>query len=135
VLKVFFPLFVREKIIQELVVFHFQVRDCPLKEFIKEVLDAAEFLQYRASEGEIMDRSLMKLHPYILAQAVFLPRPGSYRELRDMVGLIEERMTILAERKRSGSSSNSSKVLEKGSLSDNKPRETAVEGRTKLFVL
>ena len=32
----------------------------------------------------------MNLHPDILAQAAFLPRPGSYRELRDMVGLIEE---------------------------------------------
>ena len=84
-------------------------------------MDAAEFLQYRASEREIVDRILMNLHPDILVQAAFLPRPGLYRELRDMVGLIEERMTVLAERQRSDTCSSSSQVVEKGNLSDNKP--------------
>jgi hypothetical protein len=51
--------------------FHFQERDCPLREFMNGVVDAAEFLQYRASEVEIMDRNLMNLHPDILAQAAF----------------------------------------------------------------
>ena len=51
VMKEYFPLFVREKMIRELVVFHFQERDCPLREFIKEIVDAAEFLKYRDSEG------------------------------------------------------------------------------------
>jgi hypothetical protein len=128
VLKEYFPLFVRE-MIRELVVFHFQGRECPLREFIKVVVDAAEFLQYHASEGEIVDRILMNLHPDILAQAAFLPRPGSYRELRDMVGLIEERMAVLAERQRSDTGSNSSQMVDKGSLSDNKPSGMAVEGR------
>jgi hypothetical protein len=52
VLKEYFPLFNREKIIRELEVFHFQERGRPLREFIKEVADAAEFLQYCASEGD-----------------------------------------------------------------------------------
>jgi hypothetical protein len=52
VLKEYFPLFIREKMIRELVVFHFQERDCLLREFIKEVVGATEFLQYRASEGD-----------------------------------------------------------------------------------
>jgi hypothetical protein len=120
---------VREKMIRELVVFHFQGRECPLRKFIKEVVDAAEFLQYRASEGEIVGRILMNLHPDTLAQAAFLPRPGSYRELRDMVGLIEERMVVLAERQRSDTGSNSSQMVDKGSLSDNKPSGMAVEDR------
>ena len=77
-LKEYFPLFVREKMIWELVVFHFRERGCPLKEFIKEVVDAVDFLQNRASEGEIVDWILMNLHPDILAQAAFLRRPGSY---------------------------------------------------------
>jgi hypothetical protein len=85
VLKEYFPLFVREKMIRDLVVFNFQKKDCPLREFIKEVVDTAEFLQYHASEGEIVDRILMNMHPDILAQAALLPRPGSYRVLRDMV--------------------------------------------------
>jgi len=92
-------------------------------------VDAAEFLQYRASEGEIVDRILMNLHPNILAQAAFLPRPGSYRELRDMVGLIEERMAVLAERQPSDKCSSSSQMTEKRNLSDNKPSGVAVEGK------
>ena len=44
VLKDYFHLFVTE-VIPELVVFYFQERDCPLREFIKEVVVAAEFFQ------------------------------------------------------------------------------------------
>ena len=116
--------------IWELVVFHFQEIGSQLREFIKEVVDAAEFLQYRASEGEIVDRILMNPHPVILAQAAFLPRPGSYRELRDMVGLIEERIAVLAERQRSDTASSSSQMVEKCSPSDsNRPGGAAVEGK------
>ena len=114
--------------IRELIVFHFQERECQLREFIKEVVDAAEFLQYHASEGEIVDRILMNLHPDILAQAAFLPRPGSYRELRNMVDLIDERMAVLAERQRSDTDSSSTQMVKGGSLS-NKPGGTAVEDR------
>jgi hypothetical protein len=129
VLKEYFPLFVREKMIRELVVFHFQSREYPLREFIKDVVDAAEFLQYGASEGEVVDRILMNLHPDILAQAALLPRPGSYRELRDMVGLIEERMAVLVERQRSDTGSCSSQREDKGSRLDHKLGGTVGEGR------
>ena len=127
VLKKYFPFFVREKMIRELVVFHFQERDDPLREFIKEVVDAAEFLQYSASEGEIVERILMNLHPNILAQAAFLPRHGSYRELRDIVSLIEERLAVLTERQRSDKGSSSSQVVEKSNLSEYKTGGAASE--------
>ena len=125
----YFPLFVREKMIRELIVFHFQERECQLREFIKEVVDAAEFLQYRASEGEILGRIWMNLHKDILVQAAFLPKPSSYRELRDIVGLIEENMAVWTERQRSDTGSSSSQMADKGSLLDNKPGGAAVEGR------
>ena len=117
-LKEYFPLFNREKMIRELVVFHFQERDCPLREFIKEVVDAAEFFQYCASEGDIVERILMNLHLEILAQADFLPRPRSYGELRDMVSLIEKRMVVLAERQRPDTDSSSFQMVERGGLLD-----------------
>jgi hypothetical protein len=69
VLKEYFPLFVREKMIRELIVFNFQEKSCPLRQFIREVIDAAEFLQYQGTEEEIVGRILMNLHPEILAQA------------------------------------------------------------------
>jgi len=99
-LREYFPLFVREKMIREMIVFNLQAKSCPLREFIKQVMDAAEFLQYGASEGELVERILMNLHPDILAQATLLPRPGSFDELRYMVGLIEERMAVRVERGR-----------------------------------
>ena len=112
VMKEYFPFFVGEKMICKLVVFHFQERDCPLREYIKEVVDAAEFLQYHVSEGETVDQILMNIHPDILAQAAFLPQPPSYRELRDTVSLIEEMMAVLTERQYSDKGSSGSQVVE-----------------------
>ena len=64
------------------------------------MIDASEFLQYNASEADIVERILMNLDPDILAQAALLPRPNSFQELRNTVGLIEERMAVLKERER-----------------------------------
>ena len=62
------------------------------------MIDAAEFLQYNASEADVVDRVLMNLDPDILARAALLPRPNTFQELRHTVGLIEERMAVLKER-------------------------------------
>jgi hypothetical protein len=107
-------------------VFKFQERDCPVRELIKELVDAAEFLQYHSSEGGIVDRILMNLHTDILAQVALLPRPGSYRELRDMVGLIEERMAVLTERQCSDTGLSSPQRVEKGRRLCDKPSGAAV---------
>ena len=129
VLKEYFPLFVRKKMIRKLVVFHFQERGCPLREFTKEVVDAAKLLQYHATEGETLDRILMNLHPDILAQAAFLPRPAPYRQLRDMVCLIEKKMAVMAERQRLDMGLSSSQMVERGGVSDNKPGRVAVDSK------
>ena len=99
-LREYFPLFVKEKMIRELVVFNFQKKCQPIREFINEVIDAAEFLQYNSSEADVVERVLMNLDPDILAQAALLPRPNSFQELRHTVGLLEERMAVLRERQR-----------------------------------
>jgi hypothetical protein len=85
-----------------LLVFNFHEKTRPIRQFIQEVEEAAEILQYNASEADVVDRILMNLHPEILAQSALLPHPTSYRELRSLVGLVEERMVVLAEWKRSG---------------------------------
>jgi hypothetical protein len=61
-----------------------------------------------------VDRITTNRHPHILAQAAFLPRPGSYRELRDMAGLIEERMVVLAECQHLATGWSSSQMVDKG---------------------
>ena len=40
----------------------------------------------------------MNLDPDIIARAALLPRPNSFRELRNTVGLLEERLAVLKER-------------------------------------
>jgi hypothetical protein len=107
-------------------VFHFQGRYCPLRDFIKEVVGAAGFLRCRSSEREIVDRILINLPPDILAQAAFLPRPGS---CRDMVGLLEDRMAVLAEHKRPDMDSSSYQKGEGRCLSENKPGGAADDGK------
>jgi len=42
--------FVKEKLIREMVMFCFQKKECLLREFIDDVINAAEFLRYLATE-------------------------------------------------------------------------------------
>jgi hypothetical protein len=75
--------------IREVVVFRFWERGCPLMELIKQIVDAVEFLQYRASERELVNRILMNIHRDIQLRLPFYRRQV-HIELRDMIGLTEE---------------------------------------------
>jgi hypothetical protein len=110
------------------VVFNFHDKTRPLRQFIAEVAEAAEFLHYAASEAEVVERILMNLHPELLAQCALLPRPTSYRDLRNLVGLIEERMAVLGECKRptivtSGNSGLNNSWAERKEKSKGKPND------------
>ena len=128
-LKEYFPLFVKERMIRELVVFNFQENGRPMREFIKEVTDAAEFLQYNVSEADIVERDLMNLHPDILAQAALLPRPVTFQELRYTVGLIEEMMAVLVERQRTEGKATSAEGPDRFSRGNDKQRGSAVSSQ------
>jgi hypothetical protein len=47
----------------------------------------------------LVDRIVMNLHPSVLAQAAFLDRPRSRDQLHSTVGLIEEKLSVLKERR------------------------------------
>ena len=49
-LSEYFPHFIRERMIRDLVVFHFQGEGQALRSYIKQVFAAAKFLQYGATE-------------------------------------------------------------------------------------
>ena len=114
--------------VRELVVFNFQEKGRPMREFIKEVTDTAEFLQYNVSEADV-ETVLMNLHPDILAQAALLPRPVSFQELRYTVVLIEERMAVLAERQRPEGKATGPQGPDKFSRGSDKPRGSAVSSQ------
>ena len=47
-----------------------------------------------------MERIVTNFHPDILRQAAFLDKPTTRKELRRIIGLVEERIAIAAERRR-----------------------------------
>jgi hypothetical protein len=77
----YFPYFVWERLVRDLIVFNFQNEGQSLQEYIQQVFRAANFLGYDASEQQLVDRIVMNFHPSILAHAAFLDRPRSCEEL------------------------------------------------------
>lgn len=98
----YFPHFVRERLIRDLIVFNFHGEGQSMRVYIDQVFQAAEFFQYEATETQLVDRVVMNLHPQILSQAAFLERPRSRQDLYRLVGLIEEKFSVLKERERLG---------------------------------
>ena len=68
-LKGYFPFFVREKLIRELIVFNFHQRDHSLRAYIDEVFTAAELLVYEAAESVLVDRIVMNFPPEMMAHS------------------------------------------------------------------
>ena len=99
-LREFFPHFIRERLIRDLIMFNFHDREMPVREYIDQVFAAVRILEYKAEEQHLVDRVVMKLDPDVLAQAAFLKRPHSRKELYNVVGLIEEKIAVVRERQR-----------------------------------
>jgi hypothetical protein len=106
--KKYFPQFVREWLIRDLVVFNFH-HGQSVRDYIDKVFAAAKFLGYAADEQQLVDRIVMNLHPSILAEAAFLKWPHSRAQLYSAVGLIEEKFSMLKERQRIQSVPNTSR--------------------------
>ena len=58
----YFNHFVRKRL-RDLIVFNFHGEGQSMRVYIDEVLQAAEFLQYEATEPQLVDRVVMNLHP------------------------------------------------------------------------
>ena len=99
-LREYFPHFVRERMIRDLVVFNIQGEGQALRMYIEQVFAAAKFLQYQASEQELIDRLVMNFHPNVLGHASFIERPHSLQQLWQVVALIEEKAAVTLERQR-----------------------------------
>jgi hypothetical protein len=99
-MREFFPHFIRERLIRDLIIFNFHKEGMPVREFIDQVFSAARILEFHAQEQELVDRILMNLHPSVLAHSAFLHRPCCRNELNNVVGLIEEKMAVNKERQR-----------------------------------
>jgi len=93
----YFPYFVRERLIRDLIIFKFHEVGESMRSYVDQVFQAAIFLQYGATEQELIDRVLMNLHPEVLAQSAFLDRPRSRKEMYKIMGLIEEKMSVAIE--------------------------------------
>jgi len=99
---VFFPHFIRERLIRDLITINFHDRAMPVREHIDQVFAAAKIMEYAAGEQDLVDRVVMNLQPHVLAQSAFLERPHSRKGLY-VVGLIEK-IAVDKERQRNLSS-------------------------------
>ena len=85
-----------------------------MRVYVDKVFAAAGFLQYGATEEQLVGRIVMNLHPSVLAHTAFLDRPHTWKELISAVGLIEEKFSIMREHQKT--------LPELGPLSGNNPR-------------
>jgi len=86
-LEDYFPYFVRERLLRDLIVFNFHAAVQPMRSYVEQVFRAAYFLQYQASEKQVVERILMNLHPDIAAKAAIMDTPRSLKELYCTIGL------------------------------------------------
>lgn len=98
-LQEYFPHFIRERLVWDLIIFNFQAEGQSFRAYVEQISGAARFLQYEASESELVDRVLMNFHPSVIAHVAFVDKPSSLKELR-VVGLIEEKSAVANERRR-----------------------------------
>ena len=99
-LSEYFPNFVRERMIRDLVIFNFHGEGQPLRAYIEQVFAAAKFLHYDVSEQDLVDRVVMNFHPSVLGHAAFVDRPCTLKELYQVVGIVEEKLAVAQERQR-----------------------------------
>ena len=93
----YFPYFVRERLIRDLIVFNFQGEGQSLCVYIEQVLRAVGFLGYNVTEQQLVDRVVINFHPSILAQVAFLDKPQSLEDLYKAAALNEEKFSVLKE--------------------------------------
>ena len=94
-LEGYFSYFVRERLIRDLIFFKFHAAGQSMLVYLEQGCQAAEVLQYEASQQQLVNRVQMNVHLDILGQAAFLDRPRSLKELYRVVGLIEENVSVL----------------------------------------
>jgi len=99
ILQEYFPYFVCERLIRNLIVFNFHQKNMQVRTFIDQIFQAAEFLSYGATEQQLVERIIMNLHPEILKEAAFLNRPNTRDEVFRVVNQIEERFCVAEERR------------------------------------
>jgi hypothetical protein len=121
---------VKERLVRDAIIFNFHKEGQPVREYIERVFKTASFLGYEASEQQLVDRTVMNIHPDMLIHAAFIDRPRTRKELNDVVRLIEERGSVSKERERQLGGSQVSHVREVGSRGrlNNTPKR---EGFTK----
>jgi hypothetical protein len=99
-LEEYFPHFVLERLVRDIIVFNFQGERQSMRVYVEQVFQAANFLHYGATEEQLVDRVVMNFHPDVLNQAAVLDRPRSLGDLRRVAGLVEEKFSVLKERRR-----------------------------------
>jgi hypothetical protein len=91
----YFPYFVRERLIRDLIVFIFQNETLRFRTYIEQVLGLQSSWNIKKLDAD----SLQDCYPTILPHATFVYKPRSLKELCHIVNLIEEMFTVAKERR------------------------------------
>jgi len=71
-------------------VFYFHKERQPLHQYIERDFRTAKFLNYQATEEQLVDRVVMNLYPSFSVNTALLDNPRPLKNLYRVVGLIEE---------------------------------------------
>jgi len=82
--------------VRDHIVFNFHEEGQALRDFGDRLFAAATFLEYEADEEKLVGRIVMNLHPTILTHATFMERPRARKELISVIGLIQEKFSVLS---------------------------------------
>jgi hypothetical protein len=86
--------------VRDQVFFHFKGGEQTLRAYIEQVFATAKFFQRAVKEQELVDRELKNFNPSVLRHAAFIDRPSFLRVLYQVVGTIEEELSVARERGR-----------------------------------
>ena len=78
-MKEYFPHFVRERLVRELIVFYSHQKGLSLRGYVEQDFRAASFLRYGTNELQLVDRIVMHLHPSERDQANLREAPLTQR--------------------------------------------------------
>jgi hypothetical protein len=91
-LEEYFPHFVRERLIRDMITFHFHEDGEPLHMYVEQIVRAAKFFEYQASEEQIVGRVVMNLHHKVLVHSALLDGLKTFQDYSELLCLSKRRL-------------------------------------------
>lgn len=94
IVSMFLPPRIREVLLAKYVLDRFQLTTEELSHYVMSVVAAADILNYRVSESELVERLLQNIHPQTRSRLVFSARPMTIKELHLLATQVAEGQAV-----------------------------------------